>query len=381
MKKKILILAGYYIPGVKGGGPIQSIKNLVDNLNNKFDFYILANDRDLGDEQPFKNVIVDEWTQVGHAKVYYTNYDRLNFTKISKIINSLDFDTLYLNSFFSYKLSVIPILLNKLKKINVDKVIIAPRGGFSQGALKLKKRKKNFFIKLGKIFSLYKNVIWHVTANTEKKDIEEIFGTETQIIVANNLTASYQNLKYNKKVEKNKGELKIVFVSRIHPKKNLKTAIEFLQRVDGKVKFDIYGPLEDKNYWSECERLINGLPENIMVTYKGIINHDYIIEVFKENHVFLFPTLGENFGHVISEALIGGCPVIISDQTPWINIEKYNAGWDISLKDEGEFIRKLQFCVDLDTNEYQELSIKAFEYGKMKSNAEINIVDYVKLFG
>jgi hypothetical protein len=40
-----------------------------------------------------------------------------------------------------------------------------------------------------------------------------------------------------------------------------------------------------------------------------------------EYDLFLFPTLGENYGHVISEALASGCPVVISDQTPWRNLE------------------------------------------------------------
>jgi glycosyltransferase involved in cell wall biosynthesis len=34
----------------------------------------------------------------------------------------------------------------------------------------------------------------------------------------------------------------------------------------------------------------------------------------------VFPTLGENFGHVIAESLSASCPVICSDQTPWNDV-------------------------------------------------------------
>ena len=34
MTPKVLVLSEHYIPSVKGGGPIQSIKNLVDNQSN-----------------------------------------------------------------------------------------------------------------------------------------------------------------------------------------------------------------------------------------------------------------------------------------------------------------------------------------------------------
>lgn len=380
MKKKVLIMAGYYVPSIKGGGPIQSIKNLVDNLSDNIDFYIVAADRDLGDYKSFDNIEIDKWSNVGKAKVFYTNHSSLTMKKIQIIINSVDYDVIYLNSFFSYKDSIIPILLIKLKKLASKTIIIAPRGQFSPGALGLKNRKKKQFIKFAKALRLYKNIIWHATAETEKRDIEAVFGQESNIIIANNLTENYTEFAYEKETDKKKGELKIIFVSRIHPKKNLRNAIRLLNEVNGNVQFNIYGPIEDKNYWLDCKREIEGLPENIKVVYKGIVDHNDIMSIFKENHVFLFPTLGENFGHVISEALIGGCPVIISDQTPWIDLERYIAGWDINLKDEKKFKKALQLCVDLDKNGYVEMSRKAFEYGKMKSNASTIIGDYFKLF-
>ena len=51
-----------------------------------------------------------------------------------------------------------------------------------------------------------------------------------------------------------------------------------------------------------------------------------VIETFSKYDVFLFPTKGENYGHVIFEALAGGCIPIISDQTPWNDIEQAGCG-------------------------------------------------------
>lgn len=380
MKKKVLILAGYYVPSIKGGGPIQSIKNLVDNLSDKFGFYILASDRDLGDEQPFSNIKTDEWVQVGNAKVFYINTKQLTLRRLAKIINAVDYDVLYLNSFFSYKFSIMIMILSKLKLIAPKPIILAPRGQFSKGALGFKSGKKKLYIKITKALGLYKDVTWHATAQTEKEDIEALFGPKANIKIAGNLTANYKEFKYDKDIDKNKGELKVVFVSRIHPKKNLKKAIELLKNIEGKIEFNIYGPIEDKAYWSECKTLINKLPDDIKVDYKGVIEHDKIIDIFKQHHVFLFPTLGENFGHVISEALIGGCPVIISDQTPWRELESKQVGWDIDLKDENKFIGVIQNCVDLNNEEYMILSKNAFEYGKKISNNNEDIESYYSIF-
>ncbi|MGR5966571.1 glycosyltransferase [Bacillus cereus] len=78
--------------------------------------------------------------------------------------------------------------------------------------------------------------------------------------------------------------------------------------------------------------------------------------------LFLFPTFGENYGHVIVESLLAGCPVIISDQTPWKNLENEGAGWTISLEKEETFIAALNDIVHMDSEEFQQLSRSASEY-------------------
>jgi glycosyltransferase involved in cell wall biosynthesis len=47
--------------------------------------------------------------------------------------------------------------------------------------------------------------------------------------------------------------------------------------------------------------------------------------------LFFFPTRGENYGHVIHEALAAGLPMLVSDQTPWKRLAERGIGWDLSL--------------------------------------------------
>lgn len=380
MKKKVLIVAGYYIPCVRAGGPIQSIKNIVDNLSDEIEFYILASDRDLGETKVLDGIVQNKWIRVANATVKYVNISKISILSMYKLIKEIEFDSIYLNSFFSFKLSIIFILLNKMGAIKNSKIILAPRGQFSKGALSLKSRKKELYIDIAKMFKLYNNICWHATAEIEKQDIQCHFGEQTKIIVANNLT-EYKNYQYNsKKLDKVIGEIKIIFISRIHPKKNLKKGLELLLKLKGDIIFNIYGPIEDELYWEECKDIIKNMPNNICVEYQGIISHDEVIETLKKHHIFLFPTLGENFGHVIAEALIGGCPVIISDQTPWRNLEKNNAGWDINLCDEQRLVEALQYCVDLDNTQYKKLSDQCFSYAKSVLDIDKDIEDTFRLF-
>jgi glycosyltransferase involved in cell wall biosynthesis len=170
------------------------------------------------------------------------------------------------------------------------------------------------------------------------------------------------------------GHLRVVFLSRISPKKNLLGALRMLQDVAGEVSFDIYGPLEDPEYWNVCEKAIDTLPSNILAHYAGEVEHDRVFDVFAEYDLFLFPTLGENYGHVICEAMGAGCPVLISDQTPWRELEIAGVGWDIPVQDIGRFGAILQQCVDADEKWFAPRRANAEEYAR-KRVADPEVID------
>lgn len=372
-------MTGCYIPGVKGGGPIQSIKNLVDNLSDEIDFFIVTSDRDLGDEEPYENIELNQWTQVENAKVYYTNTSELSFEKTADIVNNIKYDVMYLNSFFSYKFSIVPLLLQKMKKIRDKPVVLAPRGEFSKGALGLKSFKKRLYITLAKIFKLYRSVNWHSTDNIESANIQKTFGEDVCLKTIRNLTANYKDFNFSKDIIKRPGELKIVYISRIHPMKNLQQALEILKTLNGKVDFSIYGPIEDAEYWMKCKKIISEMPNNINVKYIGLVQNDKVNEIHNQNHIFFLLTLGENFGHVISEALIGGSPVVISNRTPWQNLQSDNVGWDLPLEENSIIADKLRYFIDLDEYDYNQMSKKSFQYAKSKSNPKEDIDLYFKM--
>ena len=179
---------------------------------------------------------------------------------------------------------------------------------------------------------------------------------------------------------KKPGQLRVVFVSRVARKKNLLGALRMLEGVSGDVFFDIYGPPEDTGYWQECQRLIAALPANIRVRYWGQIEHERVGRVFAEHDLFLFPTLGENYGHVIREALAAGCPVLISDQTPWRNLEAEGVGWDIPLGERERFRSVLRQCVDADAEWYAALSARAMNYGVKHASDPETIAANRRLF-
>ena len=129
--------------------------------------------------------------------------------------------------------------------------IIAPRGEFSSEALKLKLVKKIIFLKLAKIFGLYKNLFWQASSSFEKKDILQNFkNIKKSIYIAPNLTSNISiNLKH--KPKRKPGPVRFIFLSSILPMKNLDFLLILLQKVKVPIEFTIYGPKKNKNYWKK----------------------------------------------------------------------------------------------------------------------------------
>jgi glycosyltransferase involved in cell wall biosynthesis len=119
--------------------------------------------------------------------------------------------------------------------------------------------------------------------------------------------------------------------------KNLDGALEILAGVHTPVTLDIYGERGHPEYWRRCEHLMRALPDRIRATYRGTLAASEVHGALQGYDVMLLPTFDENYGHVIAEALAAGCPPLISDQTPWRDLEAKGVGWDLPLADPGAF--------------------------------------------
>ncbi|MCB0384673.1 MAG: glycosyltransferase family 4 protein, partial [Bdellovibrionales bacterium] len=241
------------------------------------------------------------------------------------------FDVVYLNSLFSWKFSIRYLLMRKVGLVPSSRVILAVRGELSPGARKIRGFKKSCFLWLASFLSLYEGVVFQASSDLEKQDIENFLGLhhmDTKVLVASDLIwiGGEADQQSPKKVV---GELKVVFLSRITPMKNLECVLETLRHINSPLSLDIYGPItegKDAGYFAACMESARGLTDRHQVEYKGVVSADQVIQVLSQYHVLFLPTRGENFGHIIIEALQAGCLPLISDKTPWSDIDKEGAG-------------------------------------------------------
>lgn len=340
-KRKILIFNKFYLPGYKAGGPIRSIANIVESLGEKFDFFVVTTDRDSFEELEYNNILVNQWNEVGKAKVFYISPDHLKFCTFLKLMKQEKFDAVYLNSYFNLFFSTIPLIIMKFFNCNIRNIVLAPRGEFSPGALQLKASKKKLFIKTFKFLGIYKNIEWQASSNFEKDEILDVMGELAKnITIAPNIP-SHKISSEALKTEYKKDTLDVVFLSRISEKKNLDLALRVLHKYKQPLNFNIYGVVDDQPFWQKCLEQIKGLPANITVKYHGVVSHNEVADCLRNNHIFFLPTKGENYGHAIVESFIVGTPVLISDTTPWRGLSKVGVGWDLPLNSEDKFLEVL----------------------------------------
>ena len=371
--KKILIVMGRYLPGYKDGGPVQSIKNLTDRMGREYDFCILATDRDHGDQSAYQNIRAGEWNQVGNARVWYVKPGGFSAQAVSAAAENADL--VYVCGCFNDYARTI-MRLKRSGRLQMP-VVIAPMGLFSPGAFQIHYPKKKAYVTICRLLGWFKNIEWSVTGPQEQQEVHSVIGKGAVCHVARDIPKVMS--RRPKPIAKEKGELRIVFLSRISPKKNLEYALEALGGLKGRIIFDIYGIREDEEYYDICRKKMHTLPDNVKCTYKGEVRPDEVLNVFSGYHVFMFPTKAENYGHVIYEAMAGGCIPVISDRNPWQVLEEKEIGAVIPLEKKERYVSVLQEMVQWEQSEYERRQRKVVDYA-WEYQQNIDCSGYRKIF-
>jgi glycosyltransferase involved in cell wall biosynthesis len=345
IKPIVLTFIGHYLPGYKAGGILRVTVNTVDHLCDDFEFRIVTRDRDLGDDTPYADIKINQWQQVGNAMVYYLPPRSRTVKGILKLITGTPHHVLYLNSFFD-PLTIKALWIRRLGMVDFKHVIVAPWGEFAWASLRQKYPKKFLFIQTAKVIGLYNNVSWRASSEFEKSDIIKVMKIKSDAIHVTgdfpikNIPDTLPDVILQLPPD---GEgLKVVFLSRISREKNLDYALRILNKVNARVVFDIYGPAENESYWKECQELISRLPANVKVNYHGRVDPNRVVHIFSHYDLFLFPTGGEAYGHVIAECLTSGTPVLLSTETPWRNLQADGLGWDVDLSQMDSFVEIIE---------------------------------------
>ena len=365
-RRRIVVIANFYLPGSKSGGGTRTIVNTVERLSDRYEFHIITRGYDAGEKgSPYKEVALGEWNDVGKAKVFYLKKHGDLRNVLEQTIEDVKPSLIYANSFFS-DLTVRALGMRRLGRLSGISFIVAPCGELSSGALGLKSLKKRAFLRSAIISGLYDGLYWKASSKDEAMEFRELGVKDARIMIAPDMppAAIFKEFSLDEKPDKRPGDVKLIFLSRFDRKKNLKWFADIVRLSEGRASMDVFGNIEDDDYLDEFKTSAESGASGIEFHLRGPLDHSMVPASLFERHFFVLPTLGENFGHVFLEALAAGCPLIISDRTPWNDLIEAGAGWSIPLESPDEWNRVLEHCVRMDDAEYRKMSGNARKYAE-----------------
>ena len=250
------------------------------------------------------------------------------------------------------------------KMCRVAKVpyIIAPRGMLEPWSLKQKWLKKRIARFLYQDKDLKCAAALHATAESEAEQFRKLGFKNPVVISPNGVNLPKEEGVRGQELGVRSQERRVLFVSRMHPKKGVLELVEAWGRLGVRSQelgvsnwvvelvYTLNGEFE-REYEAKVKARILELGMSYQDTdgkiitptstatphfiFTGLLNDDAKWDAYDRADLFVLPTYSENFGIVVAEALWAGVPVITTKGTPWSELEEYKCGKWIDLPAEG----------------------------------------------
>ena len=218
--------------------------------------------------------------------------------------------------------------------------IVSPQGMLEPWALNNSFYKKKFAWYLYQNRDLkYINVL-HATAEQEAENLKKLGLKQPIAIIPNGVNFENYDKTQNISKSNNNNELyvkkkdyrrKLLYLSRIHPKKGLINLVKAWEKLkSNEWKVIVAGP-DEGGHRKDVEKLISEKKLSEYFEFIGPVEGKSKYDLYKSSDLFILPTYSENFGIVVAEALMSGLPVITTKGAPWEGLVKNNCGWWIDI--------------------------------------------------
>ena len=226
--------------------------------------------------------------------------------------------------------------------------------------------KKNIFLKLFLFNDLQKAACVHTTCIEEMRHVRNL-GIKSPIAVIPNPI----DITDREKTVVAKTKLRIGYLGRVHPRKNIERLIYAWSQLQDNLnsgKLIIIGD-GDKQYLNFLKQESMRLQlDNIVFT--GFWSGDEKEKTLTSLSFLVVPSDFENFGNIVTEALVKSIPVITSKGMPWQELNTHRCGWWID-NDVGTITQTLKQAIALSEEEYRQMGIRGRALIKNKYSTEI----------
>ena len=347
----------HVIPSVdpKSGGPARAVRQYA-NLATNFAHIVVAATNEGVETLPHKKankhlqfdsaIDLNLFAYVGaHSYKYSRNLHSWLLNNVS------NFDTVHIHAAFS----IMSTLAARICQSRSVDYIFRPLGTLSDFSLNDGlSAVKRLYLKMLEKRTLELAKAIHVTSEAEKRAVKTHIDEDTPFITL----GIPEDLKKYGRRSKNDDPLKLGFMSRIHPKKNLELVFKAISEVKVPVHLTIAGEGSDA-YVKQLANLVKNLNINNAVHWKGFISDDEKADFFEQIDFLILCSKHENFGIAVIEALSYGRPVIISKHVDTVEFVKMHTCGLITTLQAGSIADALCKAGTMTNEEYQKMSRSA----------------------
>lgn len=239
-------------------------------------------------------------------------------------------DIVHIHTIWEYPTWFAAKICNKLRK----PYILRPCGMLEHWSLSQHAVKKRIYMRLMAAQVIRNAAAIHFTTENE---FDQSFSTRNELrafVVPNGVTNSaLRDLPgrqvFCQRFPSLKGKRCVLFLGRLHYKKQPDIVIKAFStvcRLDDSLTLVLAGPSEPA-YLAELHALVYKLHLTNRVIFTGLLTAVAVREAYCAAELFVLPSLQENFGIAVAEAMAAGCPVVVSEQVELAtDIHLYNAG-------------------------------------------------------
>ena len=313
----------HVIPSIspRRGGPSQAAIEMVNALRLRHvDASILTTNDDC--ESLLTDLPIGDWTT--YAGVPVLAFPRLNppigalkeyiiSSRLNRWLpkNIRNFDLIHVHALFSFPSTVAMMHARRARIPYLLRTI----GQLSPWSLAQSKLRKQLMLKLVERRNLDSASLLHFTTTRERDECFIAFGQSFPSLV---LPLGVRQSSLLPETKSKTEGLRLLFLSRIHPKKQLEVLLKALALFQsdypqGIWQLDIAGS-GDPAYVATLQKLAGQLNLSHRCRWLGHVQGDAKTSLLQQADWFLLPSAAENFGIAVVEAMAAGTPVIISPQ-------------------------------------------------------------------
>ncbi|MBP6909803.1 MAG: glycosyltransferase [Candidatus Saccharicenans sp.] len=337
---KILHVLTSFEPAWAVGGSITAHSNLchaLQRLGHEVTVYA-SNADGLGGQLavPLKQPV-----DLDGLKVWYFPYElgRVRAFYSRSLLHHLketasDFEVIHLAGLWQYLCVAASSIVKKqgLPSIITPHSSLMAASFYGVGSLRTKKFYWNLFGKK----AIKNATAVHFLSEGERQDSEAFTRGEASFIVPNGIfTDRYERMEnlrveLRKKLNLPEKALVLLFLGRLHPKKQIDLIIKALPAVL-KQRPDVFlllvGPPGKEEYVNNLKNLAASLGLEKQVIWAGLIDHHETPAFYSASDLMVLPSLAEGVSMALTEAMAASLPLLITNRVAnWVEIEQDGAG-------------------------------------------------------